>query len=56
MTDRRRRAASPRHDEISRSAIHPANQRLLETVWLQPVERETGRSLIARTAGSPQGT
>jgi hypothetical protein len=56
MTDRRRHAASPRHYEISRSVIHPADQRLLDTVWLQPVDRETGRSLIARTARSPQGT
>ena len=56
MTDRRRRAASPRHYEISRSVIHPADQRLLDAVWLQPVDRETGRSLIARTARSPQRT
>ena len=44
MTDRRRRAASPRHDEISWSVIHSADQRLLDTVWLQPVDRETGEA------------
>jgi hypothetical protein len=55
MTDRCRHAASPRHYEISRSVIHPADQRLLDTVWLQPVDRDTGRSPIARTARRPQG-
>jgi hypothetical protein len=55
MTDRRRRAASPRHYEISGSAIHPADQRWLDTV-LPLVDREAGRSLIARTARSRQGT
>ena len=44
MTDHRRRAASPRHYEISRSVIHPADQGLLDTVWLQPVDRETGEA------------
>jgi hypothetical protein len=52
MTDRRRRAASPRHYEISRSVIHRADQRLLDTVCPQPVDRDT----VARTARSPQGT
>jgi hypothetical protein len=48
MTDRRRRAASPRHYEISGSATQPADQRWLDTVRLHRVDRETGRSLIAR--------
>ena len=56
MTDRRRRAASPRHYEISGSVIRPADQRWLDTVRLHQVDRETGRSLIARTARSRQGT
>jgi hypothetical protein len=56
MTDRRRRAASPRRYEISGSVIHPADQRWLDTVRLHLVDRETGRSLIARTVRSRQGT
>jgi hypothetical protein len=56
MTDRRRRAASPRHYEISWSVIHPADQRWPDTVRLRLVDRETGRSPIARTARSRQGT
>jgi hypothetical protein len=56
MTDRRLRAASPRHYEISGSVIHPADQRWLDTARLHQVDRETGRSLIARTARSRQGT
>ena len=56
MTDRRRRAASPRHYEISGSVIHPADQRWLETVRLHLVDRETGRSLIARKARGRHGT
>jgi hypothetical protein len=56
MTDRRRRAASPRHYEISGPVIHPADQRWLDAVRLHLVDRETGRSLIARTARSRQGT
>jgi hypothetical protein len=56
MTDRRRRAASRRHYEISASAIHPADQRWLDAVRLHQVDRETGRSLIAREARSRQGT
>ena len=56
MTDRRRRAASPRHYEISGSVIHPADQRRLDTVRLHLVDRETVRSLIARKARSRQGT
>ena len=55
MTDRRRRAASPRHYEISGSVIHPAELRRRDTVRLHQVDRETGRSLIARTARSRQG-
>jgi hypothetical protein len=55
MPDRRRRAASPRHDEISRSVIHPADQRWLDTVRLHLVDCETGRSLIARTARARHG-
>jgi hypothetical protein len=56
MTDRRRRTASPRHYEISGSVIHAADQRWLDTVRLHDVDRETGWSLIARTARSRQGT
>jgi hypothetical protein len=50
MTDRRRRAASPPHHEISASVTHPADQRRLDTVRLLLVDRETGPTLIARTA------
>ena len=56
MTDLRRRTASPHHYEISGSVIHPADQRWLDTVRLHLVDRETGRSLIARKARSRQGT
>jgi hypothetical protein len=56
MTDRRRRAASPRHYEISGSVIQPADQRWLDTVRLHLVDRETRRSLNARTARSRQDT
>jgi hypothetical protein len=55
MTDRRRRAASPRPCDISGSVIRPADQRWLDTVRLHQVDRETGRSLIARTTRSRQG-
>jgi len=56
MTDRRRRAASPRHYEISGSGILTSDQRWFDAVRLHLVDRETGRSLIARTARSRQGT
>jgi hypothetical protein len=55
MTDRRRQTASPRQYEICGSVIHPADQRWLDTVRLHLVDRETGRSLIARKARSRQG-
>ncbi len=56
MTDLRRRTASPHHSEISGSVIHPADQRWFDTVRLHLIDRETGRSLIARKARSRQGT
>jgi hypothetical protein len=36
--------------------IQPADHRWLDTVRLHQVDRETGRSLIARTARNRQGT
>jgi hypothetical protein len=55
VTDRRRRAASPRRSQISGAGDPPADLGWFDTVRLRLVERETGRSLTARTAHSRQG-
>jgi len=52
MTDRRRRAASPRHYDFSGSVTQPADQRWLDTVRRHQGDRETGRSL-ARDGPQP---